>query len=289
MKPGGEPARKGNDDMNPDLYNPKMKGLVERKSVIHVDYTVYYYVTGSKENDLIIFLHPAFADHRAFDKQIDLFANNYRVITIDMPGHGLAQSGKAKIDHAIHHIHSIMESEGYPKAHFVGVSMGSLIAQYFALHYPDKVHSMTVLGGYDINADNKELNKAQRSENIKWIFKALISMNSFRRYVARVSVNKPEEQARIYEMAKMFTRKSFLAMSGLRKVVKHREGVIQNYPLLILSGDKDIELAIRMSKKWHQENLSSEFYLIENAGHCANMDDPEVFNRILMDFIQQFE
>jgi 3-oxoadipate enol-lactonase len=275
--------------MNRDLKDVQIESEIEKKELIHSGYSIHYYVSGSRENDLIIFLHPAFADHRAFDNQIDLFATNYRIITMDMPGHGLSQSGKAKIDHTIHHIHSIMESEGYQKAHFVGVSMGSLIAQYFALYYPDKVHSMTVLGGYDINADNKELNKAQRSENIKWIFKALISMNSFRQYVARVSVNRPEEQARIYDMAKLFNRKSFLAMSGLANVVKHREDVIQNHPLLILSGEKDLELAIRMSKKWHEENPYSQFHLIENAGHCANMDDPEAFNRIVMNFLKKIK
>ncbi len=267
----------------------QIQSNVEKKELLHDNYSVHYYVSGNSENDLIIFLHPAFADHRTFDGQIDFFVNSYRVITMDMPGHGLSQGGKAKIDHTIHQIQSIMESEGSQKAHFVGVSMGSLIAQYFALHYPEKVQSMTVLGGYDINADNKELNKAQRSENIKWIFKALISMNSFRRYVAKVSVNRTDEQARIYEMAKMFTRKSFLAMSGLKNVVKHRQGVVQNYPLLLLSGDKDIELAIRMSKKWHQENPSSEFHMFENAGHCANMDAPNAFNRVVEQFIIKSE
>jgi len=204
---------------------------------------------------------------------------------MDMPGHGLSQPGKAKIDYTIHHINFILESEGYHRAHFVGVSMGSLIAQYFALQYPEKVQSMTVLGGYDINGNNKELNKAQRSENIKWIFKALFSINSFRRYVAKVSVLRQDEQARIYEMAKLFTRRSFLAMSGLGNIVKERKGVDQNYPLLILSGEKDIELALKMSKKWHEENPSSEFYIIENAGHCANMDNPDAFNRVLLGFI----
>lgn len=271
--------------MNLDLKEKQIESKIEKKELIHNSYTFHYYASGNIENELIVFLHPAFADHRAFNQQIDFFSGKYRVITLDMPGHGLSKAGKAKIDHSIHHIHSIMENERYDKAHFVGVSMGSLIAQYFALHHPEKVQSLTVLGGYDIHADNTELNKAQRSENIKWIFKAFFSMNSFRRYVARVSVNRPEEQARIYEMAELFTRKSFLAMSGLANVVKHRKDVVQNYPLLILSGEKDLELALRMSKKWHLENPSSEFHIIKNAGHCANMDDPDAFNGILMEFV----
>jgi 3-oxoadipate enol-lactonase len=271
--------------MNLDVREIKFKSTIEKKELIHDGYPFHYCASGESKNELIVFLHPAFADHRAFDQQIDYFSGKYRVITMDMPGHGLSQPGKAKIDHTIHYIYSILENEKYDKAHFVGVSMGSLIAQYFALHHPEKVQSLTVLGGYDIHADNKELNKAQRSENIKWIFTALFSMNAFRRYVARVSVNRPEEQARIYEMAKLFTRKSFLAMSGLANVVKHRKDVSWNYPLLILCGEKDLELAIKMSKKWHEENPSSKFHMIENAGHCANMDDPETFNRILMEFL----
>lgn len=146
---------------------------------------------------------------------------------------------------------------------------------------------MTILGGYDINANNKEIAKAQRSENIKWIFKALFSMNSFRKYVSTVSVSQPNEQARFYEMASMFTRKSFTCMSGLGNVIKQRDNIIRNYSLLILSGDKDIELAKIMSKKWHDYEPTSKFYMIKNAGHCANMDNPNDFNRIVMSFIKQ--
>lgn len=238
-----------------------------------------------------MFLHPAFADHRCFDKQIDYFAKDFRVVTIDMLGPGLSKVGKAKdkIDFTIHHIDAILKKEGYTKAHFVGVSMGTLIAQYFSLHYPDKVQSMTVLGGYDINANNKEISKAQRSENIKWIFKALFSMNSFRRHVASVSVYNQVEQARFYEMAGLFTRKSFTCMSGLGNVIKARDCISRAYPLLILCGDKDIELAMRMSKKWHGNEPTSEFHIIENAGHCANMDNADEFNSMVMNFIHRPE
>ncbi|MFO7655455.1 MAG: alpha/beta hydrolase [Bacteroidales bacterium] len=265
------------------------ESLSEQKELKQNGYSIFYYATGDKEKELIVFLHPAFADHRCFDKQIEYFAKEFRVVTIDMLGHGLSkvEKSKDKIDHTIHHIDTILKNEGYSKAHFVGVSMGTLIAQYYSLHYPDKVQSMTILGGYDINANNKEISKAQRSENIKWIFKALFSMDSFRQYVSSVSVSNPVEQARFYEMASLFTRKSFVCMSGLGNILKQRDNITRNYPLLILSGDKDIELAKRMSKKWHDSEPTSKFQMIENAGHCANMDDPDKFNRIVMNFIKQ--
>lgn len=208
----------------------KVASTVEKKEIKQNGYSIFYYGSGNKEKELVIFLHPAFADHRCFDKQIDFFAKEYRVVTIDMLGHGLSKVGnsKDKIDATIHHIDTILKNEGYGKAHFVGVSMGTLIAQYYALHYPEKIQSMTIVGGYDINANNEKVSKAQRSEKIKWIFKALFSMNSFRRYVASMVVLDSVEQARVYEMASLFTRKSFMCMSGLSNIVKQRPDVVRS-------------------------------------------------------------
>ena len=250
-------------------------------------YSIHYYTSGNPDGELIIFLHPAFADHRCFDEQIDHFAKRYRVVTVDLLGHGLSEVGKAKdrIDSSIEHIDSIICSQGKRKAHFVGVSMGTLIAQYYALKNPEKVSSMTILGGYNINVDNREISRAQRSENIKWILKALFSMSSFRKYVASVSVSLPEGQARFYQMSTHFTRRSFKAMSGLSNVIKKRDNVKRDYPLLIISGDRDLELARRVSRKWHDSEPGSEFFLIKDAGHCANMDRPEKFNEIVMGFL----
>jgi pimeloyl-ACP methyl ester carboxylesterase len=274
-------------NMNDNSNSNTVKAVIEQKELKQDGYSIFYYATGAKDKDLIVFLHPAFADHRCFNNQIDFFVQHFRVVTIDMLGHGQSKVPKAKdkIDFTIHHIDSILSNEGYGKAHFVGVSMGTLVAQYYALHNPHKVQSMTILGGYDINADNSEIAKAQRSENIKWIFKAIFSMNSFRRYVSSVSVSNPAEQARFYEMASLYTRKSFMCMSGLGNIIKQRDSVTRSYPLLILTGDKDIELAIRMSKKWHENEPTSKYKIIENAGHCANMDNADEFNSVVMSFI----
>ncbi len=269
----------------------RIESPVEHRTLDREGYSIHYYTSGDPDGELIIFLHPAFADHRCFDGQIDHFSKRYRVITVDLLGHGLSEVGKAKdrIDSSIEHIDSIIRSLGKSKAHFIGVSMGTLIGQYYALKNPEKVLSMTILGGYDINADNREISKAQRTENIKWILKALFSMSSFRKYVASVSVSSSEGQARFYQMATHFTRRSFKAMSGLGNVIKRRENVRRDYPLLILSGDRDLELARRVSRKWHDSEPGSEFFLIKDAGHCANMDRPEKFNEMVFDFLRSVD
>jgi len=250
-------------------------------------YDIHYYISENSSDSLILFLHPAFGDHRCFDSQIDYFAENYRVISLDMLGHGLSMVGssKDKIDASLNHILEIMSIEGYEKAHFVGVSMGSLVAQFIGLMNPNTVNSITVVGGYDINSENREVMKAQRYEGLKWIFKIIFSMNSFRRYVSRVTVIHPEPQARFFEMAKLFTRKSLKVMPGLNKILKHRENTKRDYPLMIISGDHDLELVRKVAEEWKSKDPGIIYHIIPGAGHCANMDNPMVFNHTLADFL----
>jgi len=94
-------------------YKIEIETPIEHKQLNQNGYAIHYYISGNKNNDLIIFLHPAFGDHRCFDKQIDFFSKSYRVITIDMLGHGLSQVNKSKdkIDFSIKHIKTIKQTQ----------------------------------------------------------------------------------------------------------------------------------------------------------------------------------
>ena len=272
------------DKMN--VQTVHIESIIEHKMLKMDDYDIHYYVSGKENTDLIVFLHPAFSDHRAFSQQIDYFSKNYRVITFDLIGHGLskAKKSKDKIDASSKHIEKIMEIEGFDKVHIVGVSMGSLIAQYFALNYPDKIKSLIALGGYDINKENKEVEKAQQSSNMSLIFRAIFSMNSFRKKTAKITCMTEKGQALFYKSASHYERKSFMVMQGLQNVIKDRE-VNPQYPTLIVTGEFDIDLAKKMAKEWHSEIDNSEYYMIDNAGHCANIDKPIEFNELIERFI----
>ena len=267
----------------------KIKSSIEHKTLKIDDYEIHYFVSGKENKDLILFLHPAFSDHRAFDQQIDFFSKKYKVITIDLIGHGLskAKKSKDKIDASSTHIEKILKTEGFDKAHLVGVSMGSLIAQYFALNYPEKTKSLTTLGGYNINKENKEVKKAQRSSNISLILRAIFSIKSFRKKTAEITCKSKKGQALFYETSSYYERKSFMVMQGLQNVIKNRKNIKPKYPTLILTGEFDIDLAIKMAKEWHSELKNSNYLILKNAGHCANIDKPLEFNKIVHEFIEK--
>lgn len=112
-------------------------------------------------------------------------------------------------------------------------------------------------------------------------------MDSFRRYVASTSVIKPEEQAKIYMSTKAYTRRSFSVMPGLNKLNYISKSPERKYPLLLMVGDQDVAVSVEYSQNWHKEDPDTQFVIIKNAGHNANMDNPEDYNRILKNFIEK--
>lgn len=258
------------------------------KNIEYNGYKVNYYDNGPANAECIVFFHAAFTDHRIFKDQFEFFIEKkYRVIAIDMLGHGFTKplKTKDKVDVSIEYVKTIMNVESIETVHLVGVSMGSLMAQYFAYMYPEKTLSLTVLGGYDISADTSEIMKAQRKEGLKWMAMALFSMNSFRKYVARVSVKHAQNRVHVYESAKCFTRKSFMYMNGMANVIKKQESKFE-CPLLILVGEHDLQLAKRAAENFHKSIVTSKFEIINNAGHCANIDKSYIFNTVLLQFIR---
>lgn len=275
------------DKMN--IQTDPKDSFIEHKTLKIDGYNIHYYESGKQNDDLIVLLHPAFADHRAFAQQIDYFSKSYRVITIDLIGYGLSKTNdsKDKIDASSKHIENILEVEGFDKAHIIGVSMGSWIAQYFALNNPDKVKSLTALGGYDINKRSKELEQAQSSSKLSLILRALFSMKSYRKKTAEITCKTETGQALFYEASSYCERKTFIVMAGLLNVLKIRDNIKPQYPILILTGEFDSDLAKEMAEEWHSNINNSELIILKNAGHCANVDIPLEFNKLVDQFIQQ--
>lgn len=262
---------------------------VTHKTLSQNGYDIHYFVSGEHHKNTILFLHPAFSDHRAFDSQIDHFSSKYRLITVDLIGHGLSKTGKSKdkIDASSNHIFQILDQEGIEKVHVVGTSMGSLVAQHFAFQHPQKILSLTALGGYNIHHENKEVEKAQRSSNLGLILRALFSMESFRKKTSEITCFTPEGKSLFYKASSLYERKSFMVMQGFQNIIKNRDSIQIPYPTLILTGEHDIPLALKMAHQWHNDLENSTSIIIDNAGHCAHMDQPSAFNLLVDQFISK--
>lgn len=247
---------------------------------------IHYSISTEPKPACIVMLHAAFANRHMFDQQLYAFMDKYRVIAIDMPGHGdtQTQGSAVTLGQMPAVIHQLLQENGIDACHLLGVSLGSLVAQAYADQYAEQVCSVTIVGGYSIHKANEQLLKAQRKEGLRWLLYVLFSMKRFRTYVTSVSCH--SEQGRVIFAAaiKHFNRNSFAAMSGMNRLFVPRETPV-TYPFHIIYGEHDLPLAREAAINLHKLEPNSRLTMLQGAGHCANLDEPLLFNAELERFL----
>ena len=247
---------------------------------------IAYYISGRTHPQWVLFLHAAFADHTMFRRQVDYFQDKYNILTLDIVGHG--NSTSTKPGDGVHKmsawIREILNKEQIEKVHLVGISLGAVLAQDFASRYPKAVASLTCFGGYDLSHLDRRLQQGNGAAHLGMMLKALISIKWFARSNKRISAFTPQAQEEFYQMNLRFPKKSFRLLASLNKMGNAREPVPRDYPLLIGCGQYDIPAEHAAIELWKKNEPDCAVAILQGAGHCVNMDMPELFNKTLEQF-----
>lgn len=109
--------------------------------------TMYYQVKG--KGMPIVFIHPFVMGQNIFMHQ-DSLTNKYKIIRYDLPGHGQSSNGTSPLTIQLlaEDLKNLLNHLGIEKAAVCGYSHGGLVAQEFALTYPDRTHALILSGGY---------------------------------------------------------------------------------------------------------------------------------------------
>lgn len=256
------------------------------ESILYNQYQVFFQTAGDPQNPCIVCCHPAFGDHRVFDDQLFALSKHFFLIAPDMLGHGKTQpkSTKDQVNVTPAHIRAILDFYKIRQCHLLGVSLGALMVQAFDDLFPQQVLSVCAVGGYSIHKNNQKLQKAQNREIFSWVFKLMFNMDAFRSTIAQKSTYQPSATQRFKTYTQAFTRKSMMVMQGAGKIFKTKDTPV-TYPLLIVYGEHELELALEHGKTWVQMEPTATLKIIPDAGHCANMENPQEFNHQYLQFL----
>lgn len=250
---------------------------------------IAYDKTCACTQDWVLFLHAAFVNRHMFDHQLADLKQRYRILRVDILGHGASAKGRKGDDlrQMADWIRDIMDDEHIDRIHVVGVSLGAVLAQDFALHHPQRVLSLACFGGYDIHHFDPRLQKENSRKQMGMMFKAVISMRWFAKANRRISAITPQAQQEFYEMNRQFQKRSFRYLASLSHMVNQGMEHMRAYPLLIGCGEYDAPMALEALKQWKDHDNGAVMAIIPEAGHCVNMDVPQAFCEILICFWEQ--
>lgn len=249
---------------------------------------VAYYIDDTANNDWIVFLHAAFVDHRMFEKQFGYFSGKYNLLAVDIIGHGNSTRTRKgdSAEKMSEWIDCIFQKHNIPAAHFVGVSLGSVLIQDFANRYESKVLSLSCFGGYDVNDFDVKKQKSNSKGQMKMMLKALVSMKWFAKANKKISAYTREAQEEFYNLNVQFKKSSFKYLAGLQKLINKYPKKQRQYELFVGCGEHDIPMEIEIVNEWAASEHCDKI-IFQGAGHCVNLDKPQEFNMRLENFLQK--
>lgn len=262
---------------------------------------LYYEETG--RGFPLIFVHEFAGDYRSFEPQMRYFSRRYRCVAFNARGYPPSEvpegADSYSQDRARDDILAVLDGCGIERAHVVGVSMGSLAALHFGLHYPDRALSLT-LGGCGYGA---ELGQQEQFRGESAAFAARIESEGmanvaaeYGRGPARVQFENKDPRG-FAEFVEMLAEHSSIgSVNTLRGVQMQRPSVYQleeslaalKVPTLIMAGDED-EPCLEASLYLKRTIPAAGFVLLPKTGHALNLEEPDHFNRLVSEFVHQVD
>ncbi len=248
-----------------------------------------YYWTGGKINaPLVVFTHGATIDHHEWDATLPIVCEHFRVLTWDVRGHGLSRPTPLSFKEAMYDLLGILDKLHVEQAIFVGHSMGGNLHQELVFHHPERVNGMVFLG-------------------CTWNFQKLTTLESFSLRIAEpifkiypynalidqslsATATTKESQELLRSAMESLSKDEFVQILMETSSCLHFEPEYKiNKPLLLIVGDKDKTGNIRkVMPRWAKHESDCKFVVIPNAKHAANLDDPDFFHKVVMEFLSRF-
>ncbi|MCU4752532.1 alpha/beta fold hydrolase [Halobacteria archaeon AArc-curdl1] len=252
--------------------------------------SVYYEVSGPEEATAVVFTHGFALDRETWREQTATLSESYRVLSWDVPGCGDAaeSSVPVRFDVSARKLLGVLDDEGIDQAVLIGQSMGSLLNQYVAYHYPDRVRALVHVGGFPLHDGFSERTIKLMGVHVRLLqlLPEKLTCDMFGRLVART----PEAQ----EYARQASARTGKAnIVSLERVFLEdiKEGIPEQteLPQLIVAGEDEYFWLRKKAKEWDKKLLNSEYKTVPDAGHLANHDNPAAFNEILSSFLESLD
>jgi pimeloyl-ACP methyl ester carboxylesterase len=246
----------------------------------------------------LVFVHEFAGDSRSWAPQVRFFARRYRAIAFNARGYPPSDVPEDPAaysqDHAVDDIGGLLDHLGIARAHVCGLSMGGYATLLFGLRYPERALSLTVAGcGYGSGVDRGDFRKDAEHVARRLDEEGMAAVAEFyARGPMRVQFADKDPtgwQEFRDALAAGSARGHALTLRGVQmtrpSVFDLEEPLTRlEVPTLVVTGDEDqpcLEPAIFMKRKISTSGL----VVLPKCGHTINLEEPDAFNRALLDFL----
>ncbi|HEX7169955.1 MAG TPA: alpha/beta hydrolase [Rubrobacter sp.] len=256
---------------------------------------IYYEVVG--EGEPLVLVHAGIADSRMWEGQISAFADHYAVIRYDLRGFGGTEMVEGPFSHH-EDLRGLLNFLGLDRVHLVGCSMGGGAVLDFALEYPHRVGNL-VLVGSAVGGFRPDFDPPKEWDDIVYADEAgdleFVSELEVRMWVDGPERTPEDVEAPIRDLVREM---NLIALqneaTGLGEEWEPEPPAADRLhdvhaPTLLIVGDEDQPRIFAAADLLERELPNVRKALMHGTAHLPNMERPEEFNRLTLNFLQDHQ
>jgi len=255
--------------------------------------TMHYEMEGPESAPVVTLSHSLATDLSMWDPQAAVLSSSgFRVLRYDTRGHGGtdAPEGPYTLEQLAEDVQALLQVLGIPKTHFLGLSMGGMIAQVFALNAPGMIRSLILC---DTTSRIPEEARPVWEERIQSAqeqgMTPHVDPTMERWFTASFRRKSLPVLDRIRCMILATPVQGYIgcsqAIMGLN-LTERLEGIA--LPTLIVVGEEDPGTPVSASRAIHEKIKGSELLILASAAHLSNIEQEHAFNAAVLGFLKRW-
>ncbi|NWG21472.1 MAG: alpha/beta hydrolase [Chloroflexi bacterium] len=254
-------------------------------SAVHLDNRLVHYEVIGRRGAPVIFLHSWLGSWRYWLPTMEHAAERYRTFAIDFWGFGESdrREGAFSIAEYVDLLMRFMDQLGITKVSLVGHGLGGMVALRAACQNPDRVTRLMMVS---TPIQGSQIQSHIKPGALSRIFGRATPGNVWTRLVRQLNVDYPQILNEIIEDTDSLSE--LVVQRVIASVVEaDLRGDLESLdvPLLAVYGEKDAIVTADQARFLHDDHRSLQQVIkLPRSNHFPFLDQPNVFNRLLMDF-----
>jgi pimeloyl-ACP methyl ester carboxylesterase len=241
----------------------------------------------------IVFVHAFPLSRLMWEGEIAFFEKNFQPLSVDMPGYGDSFSPKTKISMAemAEALNSLLsEIFSDEKVILCGLSMGGYVLFEFMRKYGDRSRAL-ILAATRAAADSPKArdNRFKMIEQVEVKGRAAAAEMMLPKLLGKTTQqNRPDLVEKVRSLIMKNKSEGIIAAQrGMADRLDSTELLPHiKCPVLVIAGEEDAAIPLEEMKAMKEKIPLSRFEAIPKAGHLVNLEQPEAFDKAVINFLK---
>ena len=251
---------------------------------------VYFDLAGPQNAPTVCFTHSLNADGGMWVEQmVPLLAAGYRVLRLDMRGHGGSApvAGDYTMDGLAADVKAALDVLGIARVHYIGLSIGGMIGQGFALANPDRLLTLTLCDTQPSTPPGSAGTWEERKATVRSKGLAALADSTMERWFT--DEFRQVNPVRWREVRDTISGTTPEGSAGCMSAIQHFDYLDRlptiKVPTLVICGDEDQGTPPERNRLIASRIPGGRYEGIARARHLPNVERPEAFNKIMLSWL----